>query len=174
MTNLDSILKSRDITLLTMVHLFKTMFFSSSHVLMWELDCKESWTLKKWCFWTVVLEKTLESSLDCMEIDPGHPKVNQSWIHIGRTDVETNYNILATWCEELTHWKRPWCWERLKVAGEGDDRWDGWMASPTLWTWVWVSPGSWWWTGKPGILESMGLQRVRHDWSTELRLMFCI
>ena len=70
--------------------------------------------------------------------------------------------------EELTHWKRPWCWKRLKVGGEGDDRgWDGWMASPTQWTWVWVSSRSWWWTGKPGMLQFMGLQRVRHDWATE-------
>ena len=76
---------------------------------------------------------------------------------------------LATWCEELTHQKRPWCWERLKVGGEGDDRgWDGWMASPTQWTWVWASSGSWWWTGRPGGLQSMGPQRAGHDWATEL------
>ena len=69
----------------------------------------------------------------------------------------------------MTHWKRPWCWERLKAVGEGDDReWDGWMASPTRWTWVWASPGSWWWTGKSGVLQSMGSQRVRQDWATEL------
>ena len=77
--------------------------------------------------------------------------------------------ILAIWCEKLTHWKRPWCWERLKVGGEGHNRgWDGWMASRTRWTWVWVSSGSWWWTGKPGVLWSMGSQRVRQDWATEL------
>ena len=82
---------------------------------------------------------------------------------------EFYFNTLATWCEELTHWKRPWCWERLKVGGEGDDRgWDGWMASLTQWTWVWVDSGSWWWTERPGVLWSMGLQRVRHDWVTEL------
>ena len=75
----------------------------------------------------------------------------------------------APWCKELTHWKRPWCWERLKAGGKGDDRgWDGWMASPTQWTWVWVSSGSWWWTGKPGMLQSMGSQRVGNDWATEL------
>ena len=79
-----------------------------------------------------------------------------------------NSNILATWCKQLTHWKRPWCWERLKAGGEGDDRgWDGWMASPTWWTWVWASSRSWWWTGRPGMLQSMGSQRVGHDW-TEL------
>ena len=77
--------------------------------------------------------------------------------------------FLATWYEELTHLKRPWCWERLKVGGEGDNRgWDGWMASPTQWTWVWVNSGSWWWTGRPGMLHSMESQRVRHDWVTEL------
>ena len=80
-----------------------------------------------------------------------------------------NSNTLATWCDELTHWRRPWCWERLKAGGEGDDRgWDGCMASPTRWTWVWVSSGTWWWTGRPGVLPSMGSQRVRHDWATEL------
>ena len=78
-------------------------------------------------------------------------------------------NTLATWCEELTHLKRPWCWERLKAGGERDDRgWDGWMVSPTQWTWFWVNSGSWWWTGRPGMLQSMGLQRVRDDWATEL------
>ena len=78
-------------------------------------------------------------------------------------------SILATWCEELTHLKRPWCWERLREGGEGDNRGrDGWMASPTQWTWVWVNFGSWWWTGRPGVLQSMGLQRVGHDWVTEL------
>ena len=69
----------------------------------------------------------------------------------------------------MTHWKRPWCWERLKPGGEGDDRWwDGWMASPTRWTWIWVGSKSLWWTGKPGMLQSMGSQIVRHDWLTEL------
>ena len=80
-----------------------------------------------------------------------------------------NSNTLPTSCEELTHWKRPWCWEGLGVGGEGDDRgWDGWMASLTRWTWVWVNSGSWWWTGRPGVLWFMGSQRVAHDWATEL------
>ena len=79
-----------------------------------------------------------------------------------------NSNILATWCEELTHWKRPWCQERLKAGGEGDNRgWDGWMVSPARWTWVWASCGSWWWTEKPGVLQSIGSQRVGHDWVTK-------
>ena len=80
-----------------------------------------------------------------------------------------NSNTLATWCKELTHLKRPWCWERCKAGGEGDNRgWDGWTALPTQWTWVWVNSRSWWWTGRPGVLQSMGSQRVRHDWATEL------
>ena len=164
MANLDSI----DIALLTKVHLSQSYGFPSSHVGMWELDHKESRVMKNWWFWTVVLEKTLESPLDCREIKPVNPKRNQSWIFIGMTDVEAETpNTLATWCEEPTHWKRPWWWERLK-AGEGDDRgWGGWMASLTQWTWVWTSSGTWWWTGQPGVLQSMGSQKVRHDW-TEL------
>ena len=137
---------------------------------MWELDYKESWAPKNWCFWTVVLEKTLESPLDCKEIQPVHLKGDQSWVFIGRTDVEAETLILwDSVCKELTHWKRPWCWERLRVGGEEDNRgWDGWMASPTQWTWVWVDSGSWWWTGRPGMLWFMGSQRVRHDWATGL------
>ena len=79
---------------------------------------------------------------------------------------------LATWCKELTHLKRPWCWERLRTGGEGDDGgWDGRMASSTPCTWVWVDSGSWWWTGRPGVLWFMGSQRVRHDWAMEVKLM---
>ena len=128
--------------------------FSSGHVWMWELDYKESWAPKIWCFWTVVLEKTLESPMNCKEIQSVHHKGDQSWCW------SWSANTLATWCEELTHLKRLWCWERLRAGGEGDDRrWDGWMASPTQWTWVWVNSGSWWWTGKSGVLLSMGLQK---------------
>ena len=103
-------------------------------------------------------------------VQPVHPKGSQSWIFIGRTDAEAEtLSTLATWGEELTHWKRPWCWGRLKAGGEGDDRrWNGWMASLTRWTWVWASSRSWWWTGKPGVLQSMGSQRVGHDWAAEL------
>ena len=80
-----------------------------------------------------------------------------------------NSSTLATSCEELTHWKRLWCWEGLGAGGEGDDRgWDGWMASLTRWTWVWVNSGSWRWTGRPGVLQFIGSQRVRHDWATDL------
>ena len=144
--------------------------FSSGHVWMWELDYKESWVPKNWCFWTVVLEKILESPLNCKEIQQVYPKGNQSWIFIGRTDVEAEAPILGPPdVKNWVIWKRPWCWERLKAGGEGDDRgWDRWMASLTLWIWVWASSGSWWWTGKPGVLRFMGSQRVGHDWATEL------
>ena len=157
--------KAEGLTLPTKVCLVKALFFSSSHVWMWELDHKKSCPLKNWCFWTVVL-KTLESPLDCKEIKPAHPKGNQSWTLIGRTDAEAE--ALASWCKELTHWKRPWCWERLKAGRKGDDR--GWMASLTWWTWVWAGFESWWRTGRPGVLQSMVLQRVGHDWVTELNL----
>ena len=163
------------------------------------------------------VEKTLDSSLDCKEIKSVNPKGNQSWIFIGKNWCWSwNSNTLATWCKELTPWKRYWCWERLKAGGEGDDRgWDSWMASRldglefeqapgvgdgqgslvcyspwghkesdttewlslllhtfllTQWTWVWASSGSWWCPGKPGVLQSMGSQRVGHDLETELKL----
>ena len=102
MTNLDSILKSRDITLPTKVYLVKAMVFFSGHVWMWELDCEESWELKNWCFWTVVLEKTLESPLDCKDIQPVHPKGDQSWVFIGRTDVEAETPIF--WSPDAKSW----------------------------------------------------------------------
>ena len=123
-----------------------------------------------------MLEKTLESPLDCKEIQPVHPKGDQSWVFIGRTDAEAeNSNTLATSCEELTHWKRPWCWEGLGAGGEGDNRgWEGWMASPTRWTWVWVNSESWWWTGRPGVLWFTGSQRVGHNWATELNWLIKI
>ena len=137
---------------------------------MWELDYKESWAPNNWCFWTVILEKTLESSLTARgsnqsilkEISPGVHWKDWCWSWISDT--------LGTWGEELTHSKRPWCWERLRAGGVGDDRgWDGWMTSPTWWTKVWVDSGSWWWTGRPGVLWFMGSQRVGHDWATELK-----
>ena len=117
--------------------------FWVTHVWMWELDYKESWALKNWCFQTVVLEKTLDSLLDHKEIKPVNPKGNLPWIFIGKTNAKAQ--ILRP--PDAKNWligKRPWCWERLK-AEEGDDRgWDGWMASVTWWTWVWASSGSWW------------------------------
>ena len=154
MTNLDSILKSRDIA--NKGPSSQGYGFSSGHVWVWELDCEESWAPKNWCFWTVVLAKTLESPLDCKEIQQADPKENQSWVFIGRTDSEAETPIL--WPPDAKSWL---IWKdpdagRLR-AGEGDDRgWDGWMASPTRWTWVWVNSGNWWWTGRPGVLQFMG------------------
>ena len=142
--------------------------FSSGHVWMWDLDCDQSWVLKNWCFWTVLLVQTLESPLDCKEIQPVHPKGDQSWVFIGRTDVEAETPIL--WPPGAKNWLiwKDSCWERLKAGGEGDDReWDGWMASPSQWTWVWVNSRSWWSTGEPVL--TMGSQRVGHDWVTELK-----
>ena len=136
--------------------------FFSSHVWMWDLDYKEIWAPKNWCFWTVVLGKTLESPLDCKEIQPVHSKGNQSWMFIVRTDAETETPIL--WLPDSKSWligKDPdagkdWGQEEKRTTVD-----DGWMASPTQWRWVWVNSGSWWWTGRPGVLQFLGLQRVR-------------
>ena len=117
-----------------------------------------------------MLEKTLESPLDCKDIQPVHPKGNQSWIFIGRTDAEAETPILR-----LPDAKKSDSLEKTLMLGKiegrrrrGDWGWDGWMASLTQWRWVWTSSESWWWTVKPGVLQSMGSQRVRHDWVTEL------
>ena len=166
MTNLDSILESRDI------HLFankdpssQSYGFSSSHVQMWELDQKEGWVQKNRCFLTVVLEKTLESSLES-KIKPINPKGNQPWIFIGKTDAEAEAPVstLATWCGELTHWKRPLCWERLRARGEGDKRgWDSWMASLSQWTWVEKALGDGEGQGSLVCCSPLGSQRVGYD-----------
>ena len=176
MTNLDDILKSRDITLSTEVHLVKAMVFP---VVMY--GC-ERWTIKKaehqridafelWCWirllrvrWTA--KRSNQSILN--EISP-------EYIHWKDWCWSWNSKTLAskTWCEELTHWKRPLCWERLKAGREGDNRgWNGWMASLTRRTWVWASFGSWWWTGKPGVLQSIRSQSCTQlsDW-TELKII---
>ena len=144
--------------------------FSSTHVWMWELDHKESWALKNWCFWTVVLEKTLEIPLDWKGIQPVNPKGNQSWIFIGRTDAEAETPILCPPdVKNWLIWKDPdagndW---RQKERGRTENE----MTSPTGWTWAWTSYGIWWSTGKPGMLQSMGSQRIGQteqlDW-TEL------
>ena len=167
MRNLDSILKSRDITWSTKVHLVKDGF-SSGHIWMWELDYKESWVQKNWCFWTVVLEKTLESPLDCKEIQPVHRKGNQPWIFIGRTDVEAETPILRNWLirKDLDPGKD----SRQEEKGTTEDEMVGWH--DRLNGHEFVSSGSWWWTGKPGMLQSMGLQRAGHDWATELNWYF--
>ena len=117
---------------------------------MWELDYKESWVTKN----------------DAFELGWWKSVLNMLWKD---WCWSWNSNNLATWCKELTHLKRPWCWERLMAGGEGDDRgWDGWVASPTQWTWVWASSRCWQWTGKPGMLQSMGSQRVGHYWVIEI------
>ena len=161
---LDSILKSRDIILPTKVCVVKAMVFPVV-----TYGC-ESWTVKKaerrktdafelWCW-----RRLLRVPWSARRYNQSILKEISSWIC-----WRWNPNTVATWCEELTHLKRPWCWERLKVEGEVDDRgWDGCMASLIQGTWVWVSSGSWWWTGRPGMLQSTGLQRVGHDWETEL------
>ena len=143
--------------------------FSSSHVWMWELDYKESWARKNWCFWTVVLEKTLESPLACKEIQPVHPKGNQSWIFIGRTDVEAETAILCYLMWRADLFEKALMPGKIEGRRRGDDGgWDGWMASLTQWIWVWVNSRSWWWTGRLGMLQFLRLQRVGHDWVTEL------
>ena len=171
MTNLDSIFKSRDITLPTKVHLVKAMVFP---VVMYRC---ESWTIKKterrridafelwhWIRLLRVLWTARRSKQSILkEINPVCSLKDWYW--------SWNSNTLATWCEELTHWKIPWYWGRLKAGGEGDDRgWDGWMASPTRWTWVWVNSGSWWWTREAWLAAAHGVAKSRtwlSDW-TEL------
>ena len=164
MINLNSILKSRDITLPAKVHLVKArwvMYGCES----W--DYKESWELKNWCFWTVVLEKTLESPLDCKEIQPVHPKGDQSWILTGRTDAE----IPILWPPDVKNWLigtdpdsgKDWRWEEKGMTEDEMVGWHHWLMDMSL-----SSSGSCWWTEKPGVLQSMGSQRVRRDWSNEL------
>ena len=134
MTNLDSIFKSRDVTLPTKVRLVKAMVFPVVMYGLWELDCEEGWAPKNSHFWTVVLQKTLESPLDCKEIQPVHSKGDQPWMFFGRNDAKVETPVL--WLPHAKSWLtgRLWCWEGLGAGGEGDDRgWDGWMASPTQW-----------------------------------------
>ena len=166
MNNLDSILKSRDITLPTKVRLVKAMVFPVVMYWMWELGYKESWAPRNWCFWTVMLEKTLESPLTAR-------RSNQSILK----EISPIYSLeglmLKLKLQYFGHlMQRADSLEKtlmLKAGEEGGDRgWDGWMASPTQWTWVWVDSGSWWWTGRPGMLWFMGSQKVGHNWATEL------
>ena len=132
---------------------------------MWELDHKETWAPKNWSLWTAVLEKLLRVSWTARRSNQSILKEISPEYSLEGLMLSWNSNTLATWCEELIHWKRPSCWERLKAGGEGDNRgWDGWMESPTQRTRVWTSSRRRWWTGKPGMLQSMGLQRVRRDW----------
>ena len=171
MTNLDSIFKSRNITLPTKVHLVKGKVFP---VVMYGCERKALWTIKKakhwkidafelWCWGRLLRDLGLQG-------DSASPFWRSVLgVHWKDWCWSWNPNTLATWCGELTHLKTPWWWERLRAGGEGDDRgWDGWMASLTQWIWVWVYSGSWWWTGRSGMLRFMGLQRVGHDWTTAL------
>ena len=152
----------------TEICIVKSMVFT---VVMYE--CK-SWTIKKaeclenWCFWTTVLEKTLESPLDSKEIQPVHRKGSHSWIFIGRLDAEAETPILRP--PDVKNWlirKDPDAGKDWKQEEKGTTGWGGWMASPTQWTWIWTGSRNWWWTGRPGVPPSMGSQRVRHDWVTE-------
>ena len=172
MTNRDSILKSRDVTLPTKIRLVKAMVLP---VVMY--GC-ESWTIKKVKHWRIdAFElwcwRRLESPLDCKEIQPVHPKGDQSWVFIGRTDVGAETPIL--WPPDVKSWligKDPDAgkdWRQEEMGMTDDER-----VSPTQWTWVWVNSQSWWWTGKPGMMQSMGWQRVRHDWATELNWRLCL
>ena len=136
---------------------------------MWELDYEESWVPKNWCFWTSVLENTLESPLDCKEIQSVHPKGNQSLMFIGRTDVEAETPIL--WPLDgrgWLLWKDPDAGKNQRQKEKGWRRMRCLMASPTQWTWVWVNSRSWWWIGMAGMLQFMVSQRVGHKWATEL------
>ena len=167
MTNLDSILKIRDITLPSKVPLVKAMVFP---VVMY--GC-ENWTVKKAEHWKIEAfelwcwRRLLRVPWTARRYN--QPILKEMGVHWKDWCWRWNTNTLDTSCEELTHWKRPWCWEGLGAGGEGDDRgWDGWMASPTRWTWVWLNSHSWWWTGRPGMLWLMESQRVGHDWVTEL------
>ena len=167
MTNPDSVLKSRDITLLTNVQIVKAMIFPVV-VYGWELHHTEGWTLKNWCFQTVVLEKILKSPLDSKEVKPDNPKGNQPWIFIGRTDAEAEAPIL--WPPDAKSWLTGNNSDAGKDWGqkEVDQGWHNcWMASPIQWTWVWANSRRQWRTGKTCVLQSMGSQRVVFNWVTE-------
>ena len=150
-------------------HSSQSYGFSSSHVWMWGLDHKESWAPKNWYFWTVVLDKTLESPLDCKGIQPVHPKGDQSWVFIGRMMLRLKFQYFGHLVRRVDSLEKA-----LMLGGiegrrrRGQQRMRCWMASPTRWRWVWVNSGRWWWTGSPGVLQFMGSQRVGQDWATEL------
>ena len=141
---------------------------------MWRLDHKEGWASKNWCFWIVALEKTLESPLDCKVIKSVSPKGNQPWIFIGRTDADTPIFWLPDAKSQFIRKDR--CWERLRTRGEEGNRgWDGWRASLTQWTWVWAHSGRQGRIGRPGVLQSMGLQSRMwlHSWTITTRRWWC-
>ena len=173
MTNLDSILKSRDVYFADKSPSTQSYGFSGSHGWMWELDHKEGWAAKNWCFQTVLLEKTLESPLNCKEIKSVNPKENQLWIFIGRTGVKAEVPIL--WPSDVKSWligkdpdaQEDWRqeekgWQRMRLLDGITDALD--MSL--------ISSRSWWWTGMPGMLKSVVLQRVGHYWVTELNWIY--
>ena len=127
--------------------------FSSSHIWMWELDYKESWVPKNWCFWTVVLEKTLGSPLDCKKIQLVHPKGDQSWCSLKGLMLKLKLQCFGHLMQRTDSFEKTLMLGKIEGRrSRGWQRWDGWMASLTQWTWVWVDSGSWWWTGRPGVL----------------------
>ena len=151
-TNLDSILKRRDLFFAQKGPSSQSYGFSTSHVWMRELDYKESWVLKNWCFWTVVLEKTFQSPLDCKETQSVHLKEISPECSLEGLMLKLKLQYFGHLMWRTDSLEKTLSWERLK-AREGDDRsWDGWMASLTQWTWIWVNSGSWWWTERPGVL----------------------
>ena len=172
MTNLDSIIKKQRHYFANKDPYSQSYGFSSTHAWMWELDYKKGWAPKNWCFWTVVMVKTLESPLG-LQGDQTSQSYRRSILNIHWKDWywSWNSNTLATSCEELTHLKRPWCWERLKARGEKDNReWNGWMESPTEWTWIWAISRRCCRTGKPGMLQSMGYKRIGHEREVEQQI----
>ena len=142
--------------------------FSSGHVWMRNLDCEESWAPKNWCFWTVVLEKSLESPLDCKEIQPVHSEGDQPWDFFGRNDAKAEALVLSPPHAKSWLIGKDWCWEGLEAGGEGDNRgWDGWMASPTRWMWVWVKLQEMV-MGREAWSAAVHGVTKKHDWVTEL------
>ena len=135
---------------------------------MWELDCEESRMPKNWCFWTVVLEKTLEGPLDCKEIQPVHRKGDQSWCSLEGLMLKLKLQYFGHLMQRADSSEKTLMLGKIEVRRRGRQRIRWSMASPTQWTWVWVDSESWWWTGRPGVLWFMGPQRVGHDWATEL------
>ena len=147
-----------------------TYGFSSSHVWMWEWDHKESWVLKNWCFQTVVLKKTQESWTARRSSQSILKEINPEYSLEGlMLKLKLQYFGHLMWRADSL--EKSWCWERFRAGGESGNReWDDWMASLTQRTWVWANSGKLWRTGKPGVLQSMGLQRVSHDWVTEQQI----
>ena len=143
------------------------LHFSDSHVWTWELNNKKGWVPKNWCLWNVVLGKLMKVPWTVRGSNQSILKEINPEYSLEGLMLKLRYSILVTWCEQLTHWKRPWCWERLR-AGEGGVRgWDGCMASLMQWKWTQTNSGRWWGTGRPAALQSMGSQKIRHDWVTE-------